>query len=379
MNSRIASRAAFGRAMATRSSVAALVAAVCCVPTAGNAHADMIEMMESLAPTAPVSANLGAFDIVINPNVTLSGNAAALAAFNRAAQRWEAYIADPITVTINANLDALEPGVLGSTSSVLLTASYNTIRNAMVMDAIDEADDVVTSFLPTAAQFTVTIPSGFTRSGNLNASKANLKAMGFTGLDAQFGVSDANITFSTNFNFDYDNSDGISAGSFDFESVAAHEIGHALGFFSEVDTVDFYLANPSVQRDPLSPNPLDLFRFDDSVDPSTFVNFTTTPRSMIPGNEEHFDQITSDFGGAAEILMSTGVAQGDGRQASHWKDGLGLGLMDPTLAPGEISQINSNDLRSLDLIGYEILVVPEPAVMMPLAAAALLPLRRRRR
>src|ERR1044072_6918281 len=41
-------------------------------------------------------SNLGTFDIVINPSAALSANAPALAAFNRAAQNWEAVIADPI-------------------------------------------------------------------------------------------------------------------------------------------------------------------------------------------------------------------------------------------------------------------------------------------
>jgi len=50
--------------------------------------------------------NLGTFDIVINAGATPAGNAAALAAFNRAAQAWEAHIADSIPVTVNADLAA---------------------------------------------------------------------------------------------------------------------------------------------------------------------------------------------------------------------------------------------------------------------------------
>jgi hypothetical protein len=44
--------------------------------------------------------------------------------------------------------------------------------------------------LPTAAQFTATLPAGRSLGGNVIVSKANAKALGFTGLDAQFVTSD---------------------------------------------------------------------------------------------------------------------------------------------------------------------------------------------
>src|SRR5262245_60047249 len=75
----------------------------------------------------PQPNNLGSFDIVLVPSAALSANGPALAAFNRAAQNWEAWIADPITVTINADFSLLGSGILGSTSSVTLNAGYTTI------------------------------------------------------------------------------------------------------------------------------------------------------------------------------------------------------------------------------------------------------------
>jgi hypothetical protein len=84
-----------------------------------------------------------------------------------------------------------------------------------------------------------------------------------------------------------------------------------------------------------------------------------------------------DTGTTANGLFSTGRANGDGQQASDWKDNLGIGIMDPTLAAGELALITMNDLRAFDAMGYTL--VPEPATGAALLLGGLiLGLRRRR-
>lgn len=321
----------------------------------------------SITSAGTVTSNLGTFDIVIVPNSSLSANTPALNAFNRAAVQWESRISDPITVTIDGQLAALGPGIIGSASSVVLQGTYNQIRNQLVANSAPEFDDAIVASLPTAATFGATLPVGFSLSGNVLGSKANLKAMGFTGLDGTFGVSDATITFSSAFSFDYDNSDGVTPGMMDFETVAAHEIGHALGFFSSVDDVD-----ADVQANTpglVSPTSLDLFRFVDSVntalDPIDTATFATATRNLVPGAVGITDFGDNAWGIGNEFRMSTGLTQGDGRQASHWKDdaltGIYIGMLDPTLNFGTIQQITEADFRALDLIGYDITPVPEPS------------------
>jgi len=81
------------------------------------------------------------------------------------------------------------------------------------------------------------------------------------------------------------------------------------------------------------------------------------------------------------VPFSTGVSTGDGRQAAHWKDnnltGILLGIMDPTLASGVAISISANDLRALDLIGWD--PVPEPATFVLLGSGLLVVAWRRRR
>jgi hypothetical protein len=57
---------------------------------------------------------------------------------------------------------------------------------------------------------------------------------------------------------------------------------------------------------------------------------------------------------------SLGRNFGDGRQASHWKDNLGRGIMDPTFAPGELGIVTNLDLRAFDIMGFNSTAVPEP-------------------
>lgn len=317
---------------------------------------------------------LAQLNIVINPGAGLSSNAPALAAFNRAAAEWTSRLRDPITVNISADLSSAfaNANIIGSASNVALAGGFDLIRNAMVADAADESDDAIVGFLPTSGTFTASLRTGTSLNGTIVIAKANLKALGFAGLDAQFGNSDATITFNQAFSFDYDRSDGITPGTIDFQTVAAHEIGHALGFTSAVDDSDGGATSYGIQ-------PLDLFRFGLGAIPTDSTQFATLARELRPG----FEAITSDT--IDNYRMSTGQSMGDGRQASHWKDdALGfanIGLLDPTLASGIFTTPSEADLRAFDLIGYEFAVVPEPSTfaLVAFAGAAMCVVARRRR
>lgn len=307
-----------------------------------------------VAAMAAPAHGLGSFDIVINPNATLASNTDALAAFERAATRWEAFIADPITINISASLENLgSSNIIGSASSFLTSRSYDTVRNAMIADAGDELsdpdgfDDTITQSLPTFANFNALLPAGASLSGNINMNTSVAKALGFS----SFGT-DATIRFNTQFNFDYDNSDGVGAGLTDFETVAAHEIGHALGFTSVVDSVNRGTTN-------VSPRPADLYRFSNNTanDPDSVADFATFTRDLRPGVDTITDIITDEWR-MSTGQTGTGFIGGDGRQASHWKDGSltgdTIGMFDPTLAANQVFPLSIADLRALDLIGYEI-------------------------
>lgn len=294
---------------------------------------------------------LGSFNIVIVAGSGLSGNAPALAAFQRAADQWEAYFSDPITITIHADLvDLGSTTIVGAASPVVLSTSYAGMRSALMTDAADESDDGIMSALPASPSFFY--PASFTYSGAVAATKANFKALGYTGLDDAHGTSDGTINFNSTFAFDYDNTNGVGAGLVDFETVAAHEIGHTLGFISRIDSFDV-LVHGGTTSGSYGPTTLDCirFRFDSPNNPGTFAAWGAFSRSVTYNTNDITDDLTTEY------RMSTGIHNGDGRQASHWKDnsltGILIGVMDPTGEVQSIYTVQDSDARALDLVGYD--------------------------
>jgi hypothetical protein len=152
------------------------------------------------------------------------------------------------------------------------------------------------------------------------------------------------IGFNSAMNFDFDASDGIDAGKYDFEAVVTHEIGHVLGFVSAVGQREL---NPSCE---LAVTVWDIFRMRPGV---TMGGLATLDRILSSGGAQVF------FEGDSELQLSTGRPDGsggDGLQPSHWRDdsvvGQRIGIMDPTLPAGAHQTLTFNDLAALDLFGY---------------------------
>lgn len=315
------------------------------------------------APAEP--AQLGSsFELTFGSG--LSGQPLAQAAFARAAARWGALLGDGVTVRLSVDYQPLATNVLGQSTSYIAYGGYAEVRDLVAAggEPGDAAEVALLAALPSTAQFSAWLPTGFSMDGNAYITTANWKALG-----GEYADSDGSITFSSSVGWDFDPSDGIAPGLFDFEGAAMHEMGHNLGFISEIDYVDSVLGEGETASD-VWPAGLDLFRFRAADVTGPGFNFTTSPRDLVPGGSQVF------YYGDGYVAMSTGVERGDGRQGSHWKDGLGLGILDPTAAPGELLAISQNDLRALDLIGWD--VAPEPTTLA-LLAAAILTLRRRAR
>ena len=283
------------------------------------------------------------------------------AGFLAAVALWQSFLADDVNVRLDVGFAPLSPGVLGQAGSNTAVVSYAAYRDALIADgtSADDATAIANLEMGNSLDFATQDQNGNyilddNDSNNnmfLSVQTSVLRALGITtdanGNPIDDGTSpDASITFNSNFTFDFDPTDGIDPGAIDFVGVAFHEIGHALGFTSGVDIVD---GNSTIDLNPFAiHSALDVFRYSDLSQTS----FGAGTRDLGYGGDTYF----SIDGGVTNLgRFSTGVQNGDGRQASHWKDGLGLGIMDPTSAPaGQANVITMLDIMAFDIIGWDL-------------------------
>ncbi len=319
----------------------------------------------------------------------------ALAGFNAAKAIWESSFSDNITINLNVKYGTTTisgspygGSTLGSASSNKIVTTYSSFTGALTGDITTTDDITATNSLQSGSSFDMLLnrtrnnPNGVGSAtpfidddGNANntsvrVNRANMKAIGL--LDANNTGTDASIGFNSNFSFDFDHSDGIGVSQFDFIGVAIHEIGHALGFVSGVDILDINSSSPyffDYQFNDVSP--LDMFRYSADSFADGIIDWTADTR------EKYF----SIDGGMTNLAgFSTGSTWGaDGHQASHWRDNLVLGIMDPTFAYGELGALKALDLQALDVIGYDLVTVPLPGAVWLFGGALLALVGRRRR
>lgn len=299
----------------------------------------------------------GMMNIILRGTPQLDGFPQAKNAFLRAAAQWSALVRADITVVIDVDFGPtrfgvpFSQGVLGSADSQQLGSAdgYRDARAALIASAGGADELALYNALPQES-----VPTDLGNTSRLFAPSAALRALGLInsvadpdGERGQFGPPPS-IGFNSNFNFDFDPSDGITAGQIDFEAVAVHEVGHVLGFTS------FAGAKELNADTDVALSIWDVFRFRPGAAAAlTPASFDTAQRILSSGGEQVF------FAGGEELRLSTGrpnATGGDGFQASHWKNdnltGVTIGIMDPDIAPGERQTISDNDLRVLNAIGY---------------------------
>lgn len=317
--------------------------------------------------------------------------------FQEASTVFSGNFLDNVTLNVEINFRPFSSGnTLGGAVNVTDGASYASVRGALIGDALS-ADDATAvanlqagplDFLSNARDGSTVRSNGAGAwSSTLDVSRANLKALGL--LAANDTGSDGDIAFNSNFsNWDFDRSDGISG--FDFVGVAIHEIGHLMGFTSGVDIVDSFtgfggnsgtdLNGGAAGIGELDPfrifNVLDLFRYSADSLAEAGQPATGAVLDLRTGGSSYY---SIDGGATSGALVSTGAANGDGRQASHWKDNLGLGIMDPTFAPNEFGDVTSLDFQAFDVMGWDFSPVPEPTTLPLIMGFGSVAAGRRRR
>ncbi len=281
------------------------------------------------------------------PQVVLDG-------FTSAVNRWSALLANDITLNIEIGYSSLGHQVVAQTSSGFREYSYVETQGALATAHNTTAPATPVMSYTRLINHTSNSPNGVNSAipylntmDRVGLTTANAKALGLlTGTT----LTDATIYFNSDLNFDFNPTDGVGFGQFDFIGAGMHELGHALGFISGVDDVD--QLDGALPDSAFSSNLLDLFRYSEESFSLEATDYTADNRPKY---------LSLDGGATALAFFSTGITYGDGYQASHWQNAPGFGLMDPTLSPGELMTVTEADLQAFQALGYTL--VPEPSVM----------------
>lgn len=359
----------------------------------------MKSRIKSLCVTALLSLSGAASALSFNFTFLPDTSQQAKDAFNTAAASWSSLLIDDVKLNMTVGLSKLADGQVGEATTPTVSVAYSTFFAALAGDVTSFHDVVAFGSLQRMPSAGVSFGMLVNRTANSEfgagsaepyklesnetvwLTPANAKALGGLGTSS-FPVGnceaacESSIAFNSSYAYDYNRADGINANQLDFIGIATHEIGHALGFISSVDTLDIK-ANSGTFLDGrrIHALSLDLFRYSALSKTKDVIDLTADERDKffsIDGS----DRLTGP-------QFSTGMYFGDGNQASHWKDRSPLlGIMDPNVGYGQLLEIRENDLIAMDVIGWDranpIAPIPEPSTyaLMGLGLAALA-LRRR--
>ena len=337
--------------------------------------------------------------LVFNFSFVAGTSAQEQQAFFDAGARWSNVLTDNVTLDMTVGTGSLGAGILASFGSRTTSFTYSSFYSALNADQSSASDAIAAGNLGAGPSFSMLInrtadnPNGAgsattyvdtTGANNttIRLTTANAKALGLAAGTGTVGACaatcDASIVLGNSFAYDFNPMDGISAGQLDFVGIATHQIGRALGFMSGVDILDINsppVNGPFTANQFVFVNSLDMFRY----------SATSAAQGVIDFSADTRNKYFSIDGGVTNIAnFSTGRNFGDGQQAGHWKDNLGLGIMDPTTAFGELLAISANDIQAFDVIGWNVASVsnnaPEPSALalFGLSLAGLAFSRRRR-
>ena len=362
----------------------------------------LLKHVAAAAVTAAFAVPAFAANIILvdenNSFGTSPDGAAALYAFQKAANYWNQTLANNVTIRINIGFDNLGTGILGSTSSNQSDVKVSSVYSALASTGTSALDSIavanlskldaqgnlsmrVSNYADTVNQTGINTASSRLSTGSsvmnqyLSANTSVLKALNLS-TNQPANTYDASIHFSKNFAFDYNPTDGISQGKYDFVAVATHELGHALGFVSGTDVFDAYghpggpgavfLDGDHVDNYSIG-STLDLFRYGNGLnaDGTRQLQWAAGKAAFFSIDGQTVFNLTNPNQVAA--TFATGEYNGDGAQASHWKDNQAfvlpngcfqstksVGIMDPTAAACDMGSVTQNDLAAFDAMGWNL-------------------------
>ena len=265
---------------------------------------------------------------IFDSSITSLANAATVeAAFNTVANEFDATFSTPVTIKIGVSWGKVNGSSLGSGN---IAASqdplngpflYSDIVGAFQADAAANPGDK--SMVSAAANLPVNSPAG---SLSYQLPYAEAQALGF--LPASINPDSGYVGFSSTAKWDFDSTDGITPGYYDFQGLAAHEISEVLGRITGLRS-----STPSYAT------MFDLLRY--SAPHASSFSFSSAAYFSVDGGVTNLDPFNlvgsgdrSDLnavkGDAQDALLNTGTAYGLSSSDLTALDVLGWGSWAPT-------------------------------------------------
>jgi len=263
-------------------------------------------------------------NIIPTYDATISANPTVVATLNAAIAEYAARFSNNITVRIQFN--NTNSG-LGSSLTSFTSFTYTQFRNALIASATTADDASSLAFLPAGANSPV--PAG--TPGSVAMSLPNARALGLLGNSAS---SDSTISLNLSLmNFDRTS---INPAKYDLKAVAQHEIDEVLGTVSDVGGTGFFTR----------PTPADHTRFASSGVFSFTTSTLATPYFSVDGGVTNLATYNQNgVGDYGDFVI------GSPARVQDWAG-----------TPGATPDLGV-ELRLLDVVGYNLVAVPEPATV----------------
>ena len=242
-------------------------------------------------------------------------------AFAAAVQFLENTFTNPITINIDVgfgeigpNNTALGSNALGESNTFFNNYTYTQVRNALVADTTSADQVSAGNSLPAADP---------TNGGNYWVATAEAKALGLMGPS---GAVDGYIGFSSSLPFTYNDSNGVAAGTYDFNGVALHELTEVLGR-------ELFVGNDGIGSNSFTP--LDLFHYSSNG----VRDFSGTTAGYFSPN-----------GGATNLDNFNTSVNGD---FGDWGGSAGNDSFLAFSNSGVVNAFSQADIREMNVLGYD--------------------------
>lgn len=236
--------------------------------------------------------------------------------FEMAGLIWSKFIKDDISVNIHVALSSgLDASVAGTSIPRFIEQSYQNTQVLLALDKTSANDTTAIANLngKGSAQYQALVGSQTVTGDQIRLTSANAKALGVAPQDAALDGYILLNSFQGSalaWNYDYTRSTSANPKSLDFLSVALHEVGHILGFISDIDQSAKSINIGS--NSPATLSPLDLFRYSDRSVSSSAIEFSSGASAYfsIDGGKTNLAPFASG--------LTTSPGGTVGFQASHW-------------------------------------------------------------